>query len=70
MFDAAGAELRVEDLRSESLQIVDDKLPEMKDVVATESVALFDHDDTATEKGTLDGTAKATGTWKSHIALI
>jgi len=46
MIDGTGAELSKELLGTERLEVVDGVRPEMKDVIARETVALF-HDDDA-----------------------
>ena len=55
MIDGSGAELAKKLFSAESSQVVNNKRPEMKDVVAGKSVSFFDDDDFGAQQLGFDG---------------
>ena len=70
MVDGSGAELSAELLGSQSAQICDEERPEVKDVVARETLSLLHHlDPRASQQGRLHRTAQATRARPYHQDL-
>lgn len=69
VIDCSRAEFAIEFLSPQLLEVVDDKRPEMQDIISRETVPLLHHHNFCTKKLSLNGSAQATGTCSDNQDL-
>ena len=69
MIHGSGAELWVEHLYAEELEVLNDKRPEVEDVVPGEVVSLLDHDGAPAQQLRLDRSPETTGAASDNTNL-